>query len=158
MVRPKSGWTLERGSMSKVELLARANRIPAKRSSALEKLREDYWPRERDRTKAKLSVDRLVIAYEDVQTGELTEAVHKVSLDIAPGEFVTIVGLSGCGKSSFLSAVAGLLKPRQGSIALNGTPVGGGRRCATSPTAWSLTAFPRKRRSRARENLSPWFA
>jgi NitT/TauT family transport system ATP-binding protein len=71
----------------------------------------------------KLSVEELKLSYENSKTGELTEAVHKVSLDIYPGEFVTIVGLSGCGKSSFLSAVAGLLKPQEGSIKLNGTAI-----------------------------------
>ncbi len=58
----------------------------------------------------KLSVENLMISYENHKSGETTEAVHNVSLDIKPGEFVTIVGLSGCGKSSFLNAVAGLLK------------------------------------------------
>jgi NitT/TauT family transport system ATP-binding protein len=72
---------------------------------------------------AKLSVEELKLSYENSKTGELTEAVHKVSLDIYPGEFVTIVGLSGCGKSSFLSAVAGLLKPQEGSIKLNGSAI-----------------------------------
>jgi NitT/TauT family transport system ATP-binding protein len=72
---------------------------------------------------AKLSVEELKLSYENSNTGELTEAVHKVTLDIYPGEFVTIVGLSGCGKSSFLSAVAGLLKPQEGSIKLNGSAI-----------------------------------
>ena len=95
------------------------------RAVSQDALREDYRRQEKRGTETKLSVNELVISYEDSQTGELTEAVHKVSLDIASGEFVTIVGLSGCGKSSFLSAVAGLLKPKQGSIALNGAPVRG---------------------------------
>ena len=110
--------------MTEIELLARANGLSSIPSIAREKLTE-RCPQDRYRTERKLSVHELVISYEDVQTGGLTEAVHKVSLDMAPGEFVTIVGLSGCGKTSFLSAVAGLLKPRQGSIALNGAPVRG---------------------------------
>jgi NitT/TauT family transport system ATP-binding protein len=72
-----------------------------------------------------LSVDQLVIAYENQKSGELTEAVHQVSLDIAEGEFVSIVGLSGCGKSSFLSAVAGLVKPAAGSISVAGREIKG---------------------------------
>ncbi|OEJ35029.1 ABC transporter ATP-binding protein [Streptomyces subrutilus] len=39
-----------------------------------------------------------------------------ISLDVAPGEFVTILGASGCGKSTLLNLVAGLDKPSQGSI------------------------------------------
>lgn len=75
--------------------------------------------------KAKLSVRDLVVTFENTQTGELTEAVNKVSLDIQAGEFVTIVGLSGCGKSSFLNVIAGLLKQKGGNIKLNGHAVNG---------------------------------
>lgn len=70
-----------------------------------------------------LQVKDLVITYENQKTGERTEAVSGVSLDIAPGEFVTVVGLSGCGKSSFLNAVAGLIKPSVGSISVAGRQV-----------------------------------
>ena len=35
-------------------------------------------------------------------------ALDKVSLSVAPGEFVCIIGASGCGKSTLLSLVAGL--------------------------------------------------
>jgi len=73
----------------------------------------------------KLSVEQLCVSYEIGATGEWTEAVRNVSLDIRSGEFVTIVGLSGCGKSTFLSAVAGLVRPTSGAIRLNGVPVTG---------------------------------
>ncbi|GGT48902.1 ABC transporter ATP-binding protein [Streptomyces kurssanovii] len=39
-----------------------------------------------------------------------------ISLDVAPGEFVTILGASGCGKSTLLNLVAGLDQPTTGSI------------------------------------------
>ncbi|GFH37592.1 ABC transporter ATP-binding protein [Streptomyces pacificus] len=39
-----------------------------------------------------------------------------ISLDVAPGEFVTILGASGCGKSTLLNLVAGLDRPTTGSI------------------------------------------
>jgi NitT/TauT family transport system ATP-binding protein len=73
----------------------------------------------------KLSVEQLCVSYENGATGEWTEAIRNVSLDIRSGEFVTIVGLSGCGKSTFLSAVAGLVRPTSGAIRLNGVPVTG---------------------------------
>ena len=51
-------------------------------------------------------------------------AVDQVSLDVAPGEFIGIVGESGCGKSTFLFAVARLLSPParvvSGSVRLQG--------------------------------------
>ena len=37
-----------------------------------------------------------------------------ISLDIAPGEFVTLLGASGCGKSTLLNLVAGLDTPSAG--------------------------------------------
>ncbi|MFE3325376.1 ABC transporter ATP-binding protein [Streptomyces sp. NPDC059176] len=39
-----------------------------------------------------------------------------IDLDVAPGEFVTILGASGCGKSTLLNLVAGLDRPTSGSI------------------------------------------
>ncbi|MFI6054055.1 ABC transporter ATP-binding protein [Streptomyces violascens] len=39
-----------------------------------------------------------------------------ISLDVAPGEFVTLLGASGCGKSTLLNLVAGLDAPTAGTI------------------------------------------
>lgn len=70
-----------------------------------------------------LSVNDLTIGYSNQVTGEFTDAVKQISIDIQKGEFVTIVGLSGCGKSSFLNAVAGLTPSRSGTIKVNGKEV-----------------------------------
>ena len=45
-----------------------------------------------------------------------------ITLDVAPGEFVTLLGASGCGKSTLLNLVAGLDDPTAGSIKTNGRP------------------------------------
>jgi len=52
-------------------------------------------------------------------------AVEDFSLEIAPGEFVSLLGPSGCGKSTVLNAVAGFLKPAGGEIEMDGAPIGG---------------------------------
>ncbi|MER5279500.1 ABC transporter ATP-binding protein [Streptomyces sp. NPDC002809] len=41
-----------------------------------------------------------------------------VSLDVAPGEFVTLLGASGCGKSTLLNLVAGLDEPTSGTLSV----------------------------------------
>jgi NitT/TauT family transport system ATP-binding protein len=48
------------------------------------------------------------------------QALDKVSLTMAPGEFTCLIGASGCGKSTLLNLVAGLDKPTGGSITVNG--------------------------------------
>lgn len=48
-----------------------------------------------------------------------TAALKNISFGIKEGEFVTIVGPSGCGKTTLLSIIAGLIKPENGTIAVN---------------------------------------
>lgn len=48
------------------------------------------------------------------------EVLHSLSLDIAPGELVAVVGRSGCGKSTFLRLLAGLEQASAGTISLDG--------------------------------------
>jgi len=50
-------------------------------------------------------------------------ALDRVSLDVAPGEFVCLIGASGCGKSTLLSLVAGLDTPSAGVIETAGRRV-----------------------------------
>ena len=52
-------------------------------------------------------------------------AVKGISLEVREGEIVTLIGANGAGKSTTLNTIAGLLKPRQGSIVLGGVPVDG---------------------------------
>ena len=47
-----------------------------------------------------------------------TEAVKGIDLDIAKGEFLTLLGPSGCGKTTTLRLIAGLEEPTEGSITI----------------------------------------
>ena len=57
--------------------------------------------------------------------GRRVVALDSVDLDIAEGEFVTIVGPSGCGKSTLLNLIVGLLRATTGRITFHGEPVNG---------------------------------
>jgi NitT/TauT family transport system ATP-binding protein len=51
-------------------------------------------------------------------------ALDRVSLDVAPGEFVCLLGASGCGKSTLLNLVAGLDQPTAGSVTVRAQRTG----------------------------------
>ena len=48
------------------------------------------------------------------------EIVHNLNLTVEQGEFVTIIGSSGCGKTTILKMVNGLLAPTAGEIFIEG--------------------------------------
>ena len=60
-----------------------------------------------------LSVDQLHVYYGSIH------ALKGVSFEVNEGEIVTLIGANGAGKSTTLNTIAGLLKPRSGSIMLH---------------------------------------
>ena len=67
---------------------------------------------------ARLALDARNVRYhyEDPTTHERLLAIDRLDIQIAEGEFVSIVGPSGCGKSTFLKIVDGLLPDYEGEI------------------------------------------
>lgn len=72
----------------------------------------------------KLEVKDLSYSYHSMD-GE-TQALSKLSFAVHTGEFFAVVGPSGCGKSTLLSLISGLIKPSEGTILIDGTPVAAG--------------------------------
>ncbi len=70
-------------------------------------------------TPAKLSVEGVGKRFAG-DDGETVVALQGADLRIAPGEFVSIVGPSGCGKSTLFNIVAGLTRPSEGRVLLDG--------------------------------------
>ncbi len=70
-----------------------------------------------------LVVDDIVKRFE-TPDGVLT-AVDRVSLSVAPGEFVGVIGPSGCGKSTLFNVIGGLLDGDEGTVEVAGERVRG---------------------------------
>ena len=49
--------------------------------------------------------------------------LENISIGVAEGEFITIVGASGCGKTTFLKMLLGVDKPTRGALLLDGVPI-----------------------------------
>lgn len=65
-----------------------------------------------------------ILELRDVRSGyEGVEVLRGVSLSIAPGELVTVVGPNGHGKSTLLRTISGLVRLRSGEIRLDGAPL-----------------------------------
>jgi NitT/TauT family transport system ATP-binding protein len=60
--------------------------------------------------------------------GERLHALADINLDIAEGEFVSLIGPSGCGKSTLLRVIADLLQPSAGTVKVHGKPAEVARR------------------------------
>jgi ABC-type nitrate/sulfonate/bicarbonate transport system ATPase subunit len=56
-------------------------------------------------------------------SGEEVEALTPIDMEIAPGEFVSLVGPSGCGKSTLLNILAGFVDPSAGQAFVDEAPI-----------------------------------
>jgi NitT/TauT family transport system ATP-binding protein len=83
--------------------------------------------------------------------GATTEALRGISMEVRAGEFVSLVGRSGCGKTTLLRILAGLVAPTSGHVLIGGQSLwkGGGR----DPDALEKFGMVFQE-----ANLFPWFS
>lgn len=82
------------------------------------------------------------LSHEYRRDGAGIAALQDINLDIPAGQFVSLVGVSGCGKTTLLDILSGLLAPQKGQVLLAGQPPAAGRRDSA--------------RMFARDALLPW--
>jgi len=81
---------------------------------------------------SKLAIDNVSKSFQSASGTVL--ALDHVSLQVDEGEFVCLVGASGCGKTTLLNIIAGLEKPDSGNVLADGKPI-------TSPGRDRLVMF-----------------
>ena len=96
-----------------------------------------------------LEVERLSAGYGEVQI------LRNVSLSVASGDMVTLVGSNGAGKSTLLNTICGILRPSAGRVVLDGKDITGWS--SEAIVAEGVTQVPEGRRlfpqMTVRENL-----
>jgi NitT/TauT family transport system ATP-binding protein len=71
----------------------------------------------------RLDIQNVSRVFPGMRGGAAVRALEPTTLSVAPNDFITILGPSGCGKSTLLRIVAGLDKPTEGTVLLNGKAV-----------------------------------
>lgn len=113
-----------------------------------------------------LTISNLHAAYGKV------EVLHGISLEVPKGQVVTLIGSNGAGKTTTMRAISGMIRPKEGTVSLNGKDVTGldshriaraglahspeGRRVFATMSVTDnllLGAFPRFTRSRPRGDI-----
>src|SRR5688572_8457235 len=70
-----------------------------------------------------LKIENLEISFKTAK-GKFI-AVQDINLNVGKGEIISIIGHSGCGKSTIVNAIAGMLAPSQGQVILEGKRIMG---------------------------------
>jgi NitT/TauT family transport system ATP-binding protein len=91
--------------------------------SATEATRADELRERPGDAQPHIVAEGLTVCYRKLREKTELIALREIDLEIRKGEFVTIVGPSGCGKTTFINVVAGIVKPAQGRMLVDGRPV-----------------------------------
>lgn len=72
-----------------------------------------------------LRLDGVSKSFAKVEKDDITNALENIDLTMKSGEFISLVGASGCGKSTILRLIAGLITPTMGTVTINGKEITG---------------------------------
>lgn len=72
-----------------------------------------------------LRLENVSKSFAKVERDDITNALDRINLELHDNEFVSIVGTSGCGKSTILRLIAGLIVPTEGALTLSGREITG---------------------------------
>ena len=72
-----------------------------------------------------LKLDNVSKSFAKVEKDEITHALSSISLEMKSREFISLVGTSGCGKSTILRLIAGLITPTVGTLSVNDKEITG---------------------------------
>jgi NitT/TauT family transport system ATP-binding protein len=81
----------------------------------------------------------------------VTHALSGIDLTISDGEFVSLIGRSGCGKTTLLRMLAGLIGPTAGEVLVEGRPLWNGGRADSAVVSQLGVVFQEA-------NLFPWYS
>ena len=70
-----------------------------------------------------LKIENMEIAFNSVK-GKFV-AVKDINLEVEKGQIISIIGHSGCGKSTIMNAIGGMVFPSKGKVVLNGKEIKG---------------------------------
>ncbi|MEU6647822.1 ABC transporter ATP-binding protein [Saccharomonospora sp. NPDC046836] len=98
-----------------------------------------------------VKLELIGVGKEFVTKRATTRALHDINLRISDGEFVSLIGRSGCGKTTLLRALAGLLSPTSGRILVEGRSLWNGSKVDSSVVSQLGVVFQEA-------NLFPWYS
>src|SRR5262250_2349301 len=88
--------------------------LAGRRGASASYSRATFLARQLRRMTPFLAIDQISVAYQG------TRVLDRVSLDVARGEMIALLGSSGCGKTTLLRAIAGFVVPDSGAIRVDG--------------------------------------
>ncbi len=68
----------------------------------------------------------------------LVEVLHGLTFQVPKGQVVTLIGSNGAGKTTTMRALSGMIRPRSGTIRLNGKDIAGSKATMSPARGWPI--------------------